>query len=504
MTLTVVVGSSGSGKTTFLGDVHKNHQCTYIRQYHNLRPYIAVNLIPNFDQTQLPFWSIYAKENPDIKIGGTMAGEFTPGFSGGQRKLLLFELIYQRTLKSTDLLICLDEPFAGVTDDFVPFIVDRLKEMAKTHNLLLVTNDHVKTLTEMADNIITVSAIDRANVKINDVEKNDRALVISAVSSGKTYEHTANNEDLNFFIDVEIKTSAALFGIAAFALVSFGLFLLTYWDTAEGSEGLTMVAIQIVAYFCINPYLLALVDWRNFMTEEAEALMHSSVKTNKILKTLLTTFLLLLISLGSYGILNAVTESRFSEVRFLIGMVFDSFSLTVCFMFFGIFTTLPFEAVQILASMPFLFMIFFSTTFSPGAGVAGVKLLRYLFPRFYLFCMLPGIQDSMEGCPNEDMTLFWLVATGLLGVIVFLAIKGIGSMRKANATAKVNDEQAKIQKSPEFIKLQAELFDERKRVEKVVSLKDVHCEAEGDKKVVGTPSKRSIMTFFKGGNEENV
>eukprot|EP00621_Florenciella_sp_RCC1693_P001810 CAMPEP_0182527462 /NCGR_PEP_ID=MMETSP1323-20130603/3863_1 /TAXON_ID=236787 /ORGANISM="Florenciella parvula, Strain RCC1693" /LENGTH=42 /DNA_ID= /DNA_START= /DNA_END= /DNA_ORIENTATION= len=42
MTLTVVVGSSGSGKTTFLNDVHKQNKCTYIRQYHNLRPYIAV------------------------------------------------------------------------------------------------------------------------------------------------------------------------------------------------------------------------------------------------------------------------------------------------------------------------------------------------------------------------------------------------------------------------------------------------------------------------------
>ena len=33
-------------------------------------------------------------------------------------------------------------------------------------------------------------------------------------------------------------------------------------------------------------------------------------------------------------------------------------------------------------------MIFFSTTFSPGSGVAGVKELRYLFARFYLWCRL--------------------------------------------------------------------------------------------------------------------
>ena len=52
MTLTVVVGSSGSGKTTFLEHVHKLHSCTYLRQYHTLRPYVPVKNIPDFDPTQ--------------------------------------------------------------------------------------------------------------------------------------------------------------------------------------------------------------------------------------------------------------------------------------------------------------------------------------------------------------------------------------------------------------------------------------------------------------------
>ena len=89
--------------------------------------------IPNFDPTQLPFWDIYEREKTaaTIQVGGTLGGEFTAGLSGGQRKLLLFELIYQRTI-SSELhpppddkikeknsqpgqlqLIVLDEPFAG-------------------------------------------------------------------------------------------------------------------------------------------------------------------------------------------------------------------------------------------------------------------------------------------------------------------------------------------------------------------------------------------------------
>jgi ABC-type lipoprotein export system ATPase subunit len=139
MTLTVCVGASGSGKTTFLNDVHKSHKCTYIRQYHNLRPYIKVSSIPAFDPTQLPYWDIYINEKKDksILVGGTIAGQFMAGLSGGQRKLLLFELIFQRTALQDNLLIVLDEPFAGVTDDFVPFIVKRLNEMRQKHNILL-------------------------------------------------------------------------------------------------------------------------------------------------------------------------------------------------------------------------------------------------------------------------------------------------------------------------------------------------------------------------------
>ena len=46
---------------------------------------------PNFDPTQLLSWDNYLKENPNVKIGDTMAVEFTAGLSGGRRKMLLFE-----------------------------------------------------------------------------------------------------------------------------------------------------------------------------------------------------------------------------------------------------------------------------------------------------------------------------------------------------------------------------------------------------------------------------
>ena len=98
-----------------------------------------------------------------------------------------------------DLLIVLDEPFAGVTDDFVPFIKERLEEMRKKHNIVLVTNDHVEALTKMSDNTITVSAIDRSVVKINDRERVDRTKAIYALGVGDNYSRKASTEELAFF-----------------------------------------------------------------------------------------------------------------------------------------------------------------------------------------------------------------------------------------------------------------------------------------------------------------
>ncbi|CAB9514741.1 expressed unknown protein [Seminavis robusta] len=463
MTLTIVVGSSGSGKTTFLNDVHKSHKCTYIRQYHNLRPYIAVTKIPNFDPTVLPYWDIYEKEGTanSIQVGGTMAGEFTAGLSGGQRKLLLFELIYQRTMNQKKLLLVLDEPFAGVTDDFVPWIVDRLNLMREKHNILLVTNDHVQALTDMADNVITVSAIDRSKVKINKREKVDREKAIMALSVGNDYKFGTSNADLKFFMDVEVRNSGALKGIFAFTMFSFLMFLLTFWDSKDESAALVLVGAGIIAFFTINPYLLSLVDWRNFMTEESEALLHSSKGMNKLLKTLLAMTMIFLIALLEYGFVNAVIGGL-SSFDYFVAMFFDSASMTFPFICFGLYTNLPFQAVEMLGSMPFLFMIFFSTTFSPGSGVPGLKALRYLFSRFYFWCMVPVVDQQMEGCPADSgLNLLYLCLSGLLGVFLFVIIMGGAAIIKSARKKKDGKRREAMKDDDEFQELQLELYGEK-------------------------------------------
>lgn len=463
MTLTVCVGASGSGKTTFLNDVHKSHKCTYIRQYHNLRPYIKVSAIPAFDPTQLPYWDIYVNEKKDksILVGGTIAGQFMAGLSGGQRKLLLFELIFQRTASQDNLLIVLDEPFAGVTDDFVPFIVGRLNEMRKKHNILLVTNDHVETLKTMADNTVIVSAIDRTKVKINEKEGVDRDTALLAMSIGDEYTQNSNNQDLKFFLDVELSKNGGVFGVAGFAVFSFGLFLLTFWNSNGGSEPLVLIAAGIVSFFTANPYFLQLTDWRIYQNEEAEALLHSSKMMNKMLKFGLTMTILVVICSLQYGVINAcLTVDTLVGSNFYFGILFDSLSLLITVALLGLFTNMSFEAVQIFGGMPFLMMIFFSTTFSPGAGLNGLKNLRYLFARFYLWCMVPGYGELMEGCP-ENNNMLYLILASLTVPILFVCYKGAKAVYNKAKGAQAMTSRRESMKTYEFAELQLELFGQK-------------------------------------------
>ena len=461
MTITVCVGASGSGKTTFLEDVFRIHKCTYIRQYHSMRPYIKVTTIPNFDPTQLPYWETYEREGEadTIRVGGSIGGKLMAGLSGGQRKMLLFELIYQRTKNQRDLLICLDEPFSGITDDFVPFIQDRLEKMRKQHNILLVTNDHVEMLKNMADNTITVSSLDRTTVKVNGDRKVDREKMIMALALGSNYDYAAAKTGIKFFWDVEVVSNSSLRSIGLFALFCFSFFLATFWDSSPESVPLVAIAGGIMAFFSLQPFLLSQVEWRDSMLEEAEALLHSSPQINRFLKFILSLCLIFVLTALEYGVVNGVIDNLLTAPKYWAAMLCDSASLTLPLVCLGIYTRLPFETVQIVGSIPFLGMLFLSTTFSPGAGVPVLKELRYIYPRFYYWCMLPGqIGNSMEGCPADDVIVLYMVLSTFTGIFLFSSVIGIAKFFRQRKRIDADEERAHVYEEEDFASLQNELY----------------------------------------------
>jgi len=347
------------------------------------------------------------------------------------------------------------------TDDFVPFVVDRLNKLRRQHNILLVTNDHVETLTKMADNTITVSAIDRTKVQINEEAGIDRNNVLMALSVGKTYKYADTDADLRFFLDVELWCNKAVRGLVAFTLVAFGLFIATFWDSdTTYTAALLLIAAGIVGFFCIQPYLVSLVEWRDCMLEEAEALVHASPVRSKVLKASMTLTAIVLISVIEFIAVNVTTESAFWEFKFWIAMLGELFSLCFPAICVGIFSRVNFQTAQLLGGLPFLLVIFFSTTYSPGAGVPGLKGLRYLFSRFYYFCMIDSVKDQMEKCPKDDvLNVVLLVITSLESLFIFLAVLAFNNVRMNCLHRKEDQRMATSQEAREVERLQDKLYE---------------------------------------------
>ena len=333
--------------------------------------------------------------------------------------------------------------------------------MRKQHNILLVTNDHVQVITAMSDNTITVSAIDRSTVKINTREKVDRKQALLAMSIGDAYSSSAaKNSDLLFFYNVEIRMNADIIGILIFTAISFILFIATFWNSKpKYSEALVLIAAGDIAYFCKNPYLLGLVDWRNLVVEETEALLHSSAGKMKTLKTMLSMSLILIVAVVEYGAVNLVIRTL-KEGKFFVGIFFDSASLTFPLICASLYTTLPLGQAQMLGLMPFLLMIFFSTTYSPASGLVFFNSFRYLFSRFYFWCLIPGLGEEMEGCP-KNLTVLYMILSGLLNVFLFLVIKLVFAIIDRRKQRKTAQDRNKSMMSQDFVELQMELYGNR-------------------------------------------
>ena len=210
----------------------------------------------------------------------------------------------------------MDEPFAGVTDDFLPFIIERLNEMRKKHNILLVTNDHIDALKNLSDDVITVSATDRNIVKVNGIER-DREAALFATSTGDEFIHTTNKQDIKFFWKVELSRYGGLVKCFILAIFSFGLFVATYWNSQPGTETLVIVAVSIVSYFTSFSYIQLQVDWRISIREESEALLHCAESANKLQKLCLLLFLATFVSCIQYWCLDVSLMTCMIDYSFL-------------------------------------------------------------------------------------------------------------------------------------------------------------------------------------------
>jgi len=146
--------------------------------------------------------------------------------------------------------------------------------------------------------------------------------------------------------------------------------------------------------------------------------------------------------------------------EFFFGMAFDFFSYLIPLTLLGLYTSLTMEETLVVGLVPFLLMIFFSTTFSPGAGIEGLKDLRYLFSRFYMWCMLPRYGEFMEGCPSDN-NLLYLILTSLITPYLFSIYAVIREVYRTLRSVKDKKSRLEVIQSAAYADLQLELFGEK-------------------------------------------
>ena len=177
------------------------------------------------------------------------------------------------------------------------------------------------------------------------------------------------------------------------------------------------------------------------------------------LKSLVSLMLLVVITTIAWVCLIAVLDTPVTnDFDMWVAMLFDMASMTLSFICLGLYSTLPLQIVETIALLPFLFMIFFSSTFSPGAGVEGLKGLRFLFSRFYLWCRLPDVAPSMEGCPAKSELTTYTILSGCLGLFLFLVLQSVRALVARARADKEKHKHEEIAQRPEYQQIQAELY----------------------------------------------
>ena len=247
--------------------------------------------------------------------------------------------------------------------------------------------------------------------------------------SGKdAKESSARMETLRFFLESEVWSNPAAKNVIVFALLSLAAgYLLAFWNSGTELASLILVANMWVGFQCLYPYILSLVPWRIAVDQEADALLHSSPQLHRLCKTILTAVLLLFVSFLQF-VFCVATNRELCGPAYWIGIVTDLTSIFFLSVSLAIFSNLSLQTVQLVGGLPFISSVFLSTTFSPGAGIAGLKELRYLFSRFYLWCILPDVQELMEGCPvnaSRGISSLYMILSSGTGIALFLMVNAL-------------------------------------------------------------------------------
>ena len=83
--------------------------------------------------------------------------------------------------------------------------------------------------------------------------------------------------------------------------------------------------------------------------------------------------------------------------------------------------------------------------------------------RFYFWCIVPDVQDDMEGCPDEGVDIWvYMFLSGIMGLVLFVLAKIIVDLKKKSNMKKKLEIAKGMNDTNEYRELERELFGDNK------------------------------------------
>ena len=117
-----------------------------------------------------------------------------------------------------------------------------------------------------------------------------------------------------------------------------------------------------------------------------------------------------------------------------------------------------------------------------------LKVFRFLFPRFYLWCRLPDVKGMLEDCPAKNELTTYTILSGCMGLFLFLVLQAVRYCMAQARADKAQHKHEEIAQRPEYQQIQVELY---KRATNKIATSELSGRITSTSDILGTEAQAS-------------